>query len=315
MPFDGPVALYATVTGHRIRHSSLVQRMSLEEQGSTHTHRQLVLVAVLVCLFATSMAGMLNFFKYRANAERLVHERLVVTGQGIEASIRSSLALGMQFADIVTLQDKLERELRIDDITRTIQVFDVHGETLYSTDSLRAFRGVPTNWFEAAKDAGTSAWTVKDGVNSAVGIPVRNGIGLVVGHLALRYDEAMVQGPITEVGRQIALTTVAAFLSSALLASLALLAVLRGITKDMILIERYVDASARGDDGGKPMRGAFARPVRRFLRTVGRAERHVRKMRAALRKRATANEAGAVVPTARNTDAVEAGGAQARAAP
>jgi hypothetical protein len=262
--------------------------MSLEEHGSTHTHRQLVLVAVLVCFFATSMAGMLNFFKYRANAERLVHERLVVTGQGIEASIRSSLALGMQFADIVTLQDKLERELRVDDITRTIQVFDVHGETLYSTDSLRAFRGVPTNWFEAAKGAGADVWNVKDGVNSAVGIPVRNGIGLVVGHLALRYDEAMVKEPILAVGRQIALTTLATFLASAVLSSLLLLAVLRGISKDMAQVERHVEAAARGDPGVKPLRGPFGRPVRRFLRTVGRAERHIHKMRAALRKRASA---------------------------
>jgi hypothetical protein len=262
--------------------------MPLEEQtgSSTHTHRQLVLVAVLVCFFAASMAGMLNFFKYRAVAERLVHERLVVTGQGIEASIRSSLALGMQFADIVTLQDKLEREMRTDDITRTIQVFDVHGETLYSTDSLRAFRGVPTNWFEAAKDADGGVWTVKDGVNSAVGVAVRNNIGLVVGHLALRYDENLVQAPIREVGKRIAITTVVTFLLSALFASLALLAVLRGISKEMGRVEAYVDAIASGDAGVRSLRGPFAKPVRRFLRTVGRAERHIHKLRAALRKRA-----------------------------
>jgi hypothetical protein len=262
--------------------------MPLAEQtvSSTHTHRQLVLVAVLVCFFAASMAGMLNFFKYRAVAERLVHERLVVTGQGIEGSIRASLALGMQFADIVTLQDKMERELRTDDLTRTIQVFDVHGETLYSTDSLRAFRGVPTTWFEAAKEAEGTVWTVKDGVNSAVGVAVRNNIGLVVGYLALRYDENMVQAPIMKVGRQIALTAFATFVVSALLASLALLAVLRGISKDMARVEQYVDAVARGDVSARSLRGPFSKPVRRFLRTVGRAERHVHKMRAALRKRA-----------------------------
>ena len=40
---------------------------------------QMILVAVLVCLFAVGMAGLLNFFKYRSNAERLIKERLVVT--------------------------------------------------------------------------------------------------------------------------------------------------------------------------------------------------------------------------------------------
>lgn len=280
--------------------------MPLEEQtgSSTHTHRQLVLVAVLVCFFAAGMAGMLNFFKYRAVAERLVYDRLVVTGQGIEASIRASLALGMQFADIVTLQDKLERELRTDDMTRTIQVFDVHGETLYSTDSLRAFRGVPTTWFEAAKDAEGGVWAVKDGVNSAVGVAVRNNIGLVVGYLALRYDENMVRAPIMDVGRRIALISFATFVVSALLASLALLAVLRGISKDMGRVEAYVDAVARGDVGLRSLRGPFGRPVRRFLRTVGRAERHIHKMRAALRKRARPDAAKAIADEGEKARAV-----------
>ena len=67
------------------------------------TKPQLILVAVLVCLFAVGMAGFLNFFKYRSNAERIIKERLVVTGTSIENSIQSSLALGLQFADLGTL--------------------------------------------------------------------------------------------------------------------------------------------------------------------------------------------------------------------
>jgi hypothetical protein len=262
--------------------------MPLEEHSSSNrTHRQLVLVAVLVCFFAASMSGMLNFFKYRANAERLVHERLVVTGQGIEGSIRSSLALGLQFSDIGTLNDKLERELRTDVVTRTIQVFDIHGETLYSTDRLRAARGVPPRWIDAAKGSGGDIWSVKDGVDSVVGVPVRNGIGLVIGHLALRYDEGMVNGPIHLVGQRIALMSLVTFLVSSLLAWLALMSVLRGITKDMAEVERFVDAAtSKGSDVAdvRPMRGPFAKPIRRFVRTLASAEKNITQMRSILRK-------------------------------
>lgn len=262
-----------------------------DERSSTssNTHLQLVLVAVLVCFFAAAMAGMLNFFKYRANAERLVHERLIVTGQGIEVSIRSSLALGMQFADIGTLQDKMERELRTDEVTRTIQVFDIHGETLYSTDSLRAVRALPQKWTEAAKESEGNVWIVRDGMNSAVGVPVRNTIGLIIGHLALRYDEQMVTGPINAVGRQIALMSLLSFLGSATIASLALLAVLRGITRDMANVEAYIENMRRGDDvARKKLRGPFAQPLRRFFRTLRHADHNVGKLRGALRQRGPA---------------------------
>ena len=43
---------------------------------------QMTIIAVLVCLFAVGMSGLLNFFKYRATADRLIKDRLVVTGAG-----------------------------------------------------------------------------------------------------------------------------------------------------------------------------------------------------------------------------------------
>src|SRR5205807_1704969 len=35
---------------------------------------QMILVAILVCLFAVGMAGLLNFFKYRSIVERIVQD-------------------------------------------------------------------------------------------------------------------------------------------------------------------------------------------------------------------------------------------------
>ncbi|MCC6250774.1 MAG: hypothetical protein IT499_23835, partial [Rubrivivax sp.] len=67
------------------------------------TKSRMIGVAVVVCGFAVGMAGLLNYFKYRATANRLVTERLVVTGRSVENSIQSSLALGLQFSDIGTL--------------------------------------------------------------------------------------------------------------------------------------------------------------------------------------------------------------------
>jgi hypothetical protein len=239
------------------------------------TRTQMILVAVLVCLFAAGMAGLLNFFKYRAHAEHLVQERLVVTGLGIEASIRSSLALGMQFSDLGTLPERMERELKSDALTRSIEVFDTDGLSLYSTDRLRAARGSYAAWLVAAKAADGGSWSVKDGHNSAVGIAIKNSIGLVVGYLALRYVEEDVSRSIMVVGKQLALAALLTFLATAGLASLALLVVMHGMSRDMHAMEAWLDASMTPNVAPGRLKGPFAKPLSRFFSTVRKAESNI----------------------------------------
>lgn len=254
------------------------------QESMRKTRTQMFLVAMIVCLFAAGMAGLLNFFKYRANAERLSLDRLVVTGQGIEASIRSSLAVGMQFSDLGTLPEKLDRELGTDDLIRTIEIFDTKGISLYSTDRLRAARGTYAKWLDAAREAEGNVWAVKDGHNSAVGIAVRNNFGLVVGYLALRYVEEQISTPIKEVGRQLALMFILQFLLTAALSSLALYWVMRGITRDMTDIASMLAAN-HGDPKQSPqtLRGPFAKPLERFFAQVRSVELNIGMLRSQLK--------------------------------
>ncbi len=242
----------------------------------------MIVVAVLVCLFASGMAGLLNFFKYRSNVERLIQERLVVTGQGIEASIRSSLALGMQFSDLGTLQEKMERELRNDELTRTIDVFDTEGHSLYSTDRLRAARGIPEAWLREAKNSDDGVWSVKDGHNSAVGVDIKNSFGLVIGYVALRYIEADVSKSVYVVAKQIALSSLLTFILTAILSSLALLGVMSRISRDVSAVEKWLDAQ-QTEGGARPttadIRGPFGTPLNRFLSTVRKAEANINLLR------------------------------------
>lgn len=259
-----------------------MQMSHIESMRRTRT--QMILVAVLVCLFAAGMAGLLNFFKYRANAERLTLDRLVVTGQGIEASIRSSLAVGMQFSDLGTLPEKLDRELSTDDLIKTIEIFDTEGNSLYSTDRLRAARGSYAKWLKAARQAEGNVWAVKDGHDSAMGIAVRNNYGLVVGYLALRYNEQQVNTPIMEVGRQLAMMFILQFVLTAALSSLALYLVMRGMTRDMANVSRMLAASA-ADRQQAPavMSGPFGDPLQRFFARVRVVESNIGLLRSQLK--------------------------------
>ena len=117
------------------------------------TRVRMIAVAVLVCFFAVGMAGLLNYFKYRATSDRIVKERLMVIADSVNSSIHSSLTLGLQFSDLAMLPSTMERERAADDLILGIEVFDTDGKPLYSTDRLRAGRTASKAWLEAAQAA------------------------------------------------------------------------------------------------------------------------------------------------------------------
>jgi hypothetical protein len=240
---------------------------------------QMVLVAVLVCGFAVGMAGFLNFFKYRSNADNLLKERLVVTGTSIENSIQSSLALGLQFSDLGALPGTLERERATDDLILSIEIFDIEGKPLYSTDRLRAARAVPPAWFAAAKQAGVRDWFVKDGTESAAGIAIQNNFGVLIGYLALRYSEEQARAATIVVGRQLALSTFAIFIIAALVASMALLMVMNRLGRDFDAVETALKAGKPLGPNDALRKGPFGQALRRFFETVRRAEAEIAELR------------------------------------
>ena len=248
------------------------------------TQRRMIVVALLVCLFAVGMAGLLNYFKYRGTAERIAMDRLLVTGKLIENSIQSSLSLGLQFTDLGALPGTLERERAADDLILGIDVFDTEGRPMYSTDRLRATRAAPQAWVAAAKKAGQKDWFVQDGANSAAGISIENNFGLTIGYLALRYSDQRLDAAAHAVGRQLALAGLGVFALAAALASLALLAVMRGVTHDVALVERTLatpDALRHTQAGGH---GLFSHALRQFIDTVRSAEAQIAALRGQLHR-------------------------------
>lgn len=251
------------------------------------TKRRMVGVAVLVCGFAVGMAGLLNYFKYRATATAIIKDRLLVTGRSIDNSIQSSLALGLQFADIGTLPGTMQRERATDDLILSIDIFDNDGRMLYSTDSLRMDRPVPAHWVEAAHRAGEDGWFTEHQDESAAGMKIENNFGLTMGHLVLRYSSERVSESIHAVGRQLALSSLLMFLASAGLSSLALMRVMNKLERDIGAAERSLQAGGVAGSIGTT-RGPFGPALRRFVDTVRLADSQVNELRAQLQRGSSA---------------------------
>jgi len=244
----------------------------------------MMIVAVLVCLFALGMAGLLNFFKYRSNAERIIKERLVVTGKAIENSIQSSLALGMQFADLGMLPDTLKRQGATDDLILGIEVFDLDGNPLYNTDLLRGMRNVPADWLHAAHRAGGKDWFVQRGTESAAGISIETSYGLAVGYLALRYSDEKAKSSTNAVALELALTTFGVFIAAALVASLALSAMMGSMARKFDAVEAALRSGDLARSGEALRKGPFGAALRRFFESVRGAEAEIALLRGELER-------------------------------
>jgi hypothetical protein len=244
----------------------------------------MIAVAVTVCGFAVGMAGLLNYFKYRATANRIVTERLVVTGKAVEGSIQSALSLGLQFSDIGTLPGTLERERGTDPLILGIDVFDLEGRRLYSTDRLRATRPVPASWLAAARHAVKDEWAAEDDQESAAGILVKNNFGVTMGYLAVRYSSERIREDALMVGRQLAISSFVVFAVSALLASLAVIFVTRRLTRDLRTVEGALRAGDAQRARNVALRGPFGPAIQRFIQTTQGAERELAELRERLQR-------------------------------
>lgn len=248
------------------------------------TKKNLVAVAVVVSGFAVGMAGLLNYFKYRSTANRLVTERLVVTGKAVENTIQSALELGLQFSDIATLPNTLDRERATDTLIQGIDVFDIDGTMLYSTDRLRAARPAPPAWLAAARKAGAENWFVEDDADAAAGISLKNNFGLTIGYLALRFSTDRVREDANGVARELALSAASMFVLSAVLSSLALLGVMRRLNKDVLAAEQALRAGDAARAAALVGHGPFGPALRRFVETTRAAETEIADLRGRMQR-------------------------------
>lgn len=239
------------------------------------TQYRMIAIAVVVCGFAVGMAGLLNYFKYRSTANRIITERLVVTGRAIENVVDVALDLGLQFSEIATLPATLERERSTDDLIQGIDVFDDQGKLVYSTDRTRISGTVPASWLSAVGSAHGNDWMVEDDGASAAGMALKNSFGVTLAHLALRFSRKSLNDENADVARQLAVNTLIVFVLSAALAAGALIAVMRRLARDLAEAEAALGASDPAAAAAQAVHGPFRHVLQRFIRTTSEAGREI----------------------------------------
>lgn len=251
------------------------------------TRFRMIVIAMVVCGFAVGMAGLLNYFKYRSTANRIVTDRLVVTGRAIENVVDVALDLGLQFSEIATLPATLERERSTDDLIKGIDVFDNEGKLVYSTDKARISSSIPETWASAVAAARGNDWMVEDEGSSAAGMVLKNSFGVTIAHLALRFSRKSLNDENAEVARELALNTLIVFVLSSALAAFALIAVMRRLARDVSAAEAALDVPDTDGVAAPALRGPFRQVTQRFIQTTRGASREIAELDARLTRGAS----------------------------
>jgi hypothetical protein len=151
------------------------------------TNDSLFVVAAIVLTFAVGMATFLNYYKFNSLVGRLMQSRVIVIGNEIQDNVEKSLALGLSLQENNTLQGLIERELRSDDLLKSITLFDTSGTVLYSTESLQQGKKIPEGWLKVSSHSPVENWQVADRNSLVAGLPIRNNFGVTLGQVALSY--------------------------------------------------------------------------------------------------------------------------------
>lgn len=140
-----------------------------------------VVALALAAMVALAVLGAVDLRHHMAD---LRAARFLNTAQNLKVTLEAAMALGLPLEQLPRAQEMLEREHAATPATLSIEVFDPQGRVLYGTD--RSFLGdlVEERWLELAQAAGDGGWRSGDG---AVGVPLLNGFGVAVGHVAVRY--------------------------------------------------------------------------------------------------------------------------------
>lgn len=188
--------------------------------------RTLPLFAVIIGL-AMALAAFMTVSGVSTAYRDLIRSRMAMVAQNIANDINGALALGIRLPEQVTLPAVLARQAAADPLTLSIDVADVDGTVLFSSDVSRA--GRPDD------RAGDSRAFRFDQ-------PLVNDFGAPVGNVAMRFDG-------TAVARGVAMIRTAA-VQDAL--PVGLVAVLAG-SFGCFFVLRHLLARARGvADGADP---------------------------------------------------------------
>jgi len=254
------------------------------------TRDNLFVVVAIVLTFAVGMATFLNYYKFNSVVGGLMQSRVNVIANEIRDNVEKNLALGLSFQENNVVQGLIERELRADDLLKSIVLFDTAGTVLYSTESLQQRQKVDEGWLKCAEKSTKNSWFVSERESLVTGVPIRNNFGITLGYVAIKYSRKPLEHSMGIIGNILLQTSLLVLMFFVIVTFCLLLLTYNRYRKELLRAENELTLLVQSLDGAHPATepeqddsGVFMRQIHAFSDSVRSAAEEIEQASAALR--------------------------------
>jgi hypothetical protein len=142
-----------------------------------------------VLFFVLCMGSLLMFDTlHTRELDRMRSERFNLFLTDLREKVETDLRIGFGIEQDRGAQARIDELIRQAPELRSIEIFDLSGKAVASTDRGTVGETVETTWLKAVQDAHGAVWRHASVDEIVFGVPVRNAFGEIAGQIAVTYQ-------------------------------------------------------------------------------------------------------------------------------
>lgn len=166
------------------------------------------------CILALVLGLLLtmNYFKFGNILTNVTTSRLAVINKNLDFSLSRATNLGLALEELQFAGTLVKRAKESDPAIQGIQVFDLNGKILFSTDALEADDKVSDEILELVeplRKKDTTEWSAHSKEQFVAGITLYNSFDRSIGGVVLRYDRSGYESLVESVLEKLIVVTAA----------------------------------------------------------------------------------------------------------
>ena len=196
---------------------------------------------IVLLLFVMGLLFMLSSFKFQTVLTNLIANRLGATSPAIYESIEGALDLGLELGEIQNTESVISWVQQNNPGIRSIDIFNIKGEILYSTEKQRVEQAAAPHILENLKTASGHFSQVELEASFLSAFKLLNNYNQRVGGGSILYSKDDYNAQVIKFNNSLLLKSAVIFIAFALLASLGIMVAFRGLRNYLKSIEASHD--------------------------------------------------------------------------
>jgi MFS family permease len=206
---------------------------------------------IVLLLFVMGLLFMLSSFKFQTVLTNLIANRLGATSPAIYESIEGALDLGLGLDEIRNTESVILWVQQNNPGIRSIDIFNIKGEILYSTEKQRVEQAAAPHILENLKTASGHFSQVELEASFLSAFKLLNNYNQRVGGGSILYSKDDYNAQVIKFNNSLLLKSAIIFIAFALLASIGIMVAFRGLSKYLKGIEASHDKIRESEAAGQ----------------------------------------------------------------